>query len=121
MCASVKTCTMQHQTFFVFLLNSPCSNTLRARLVCNLSSLNLHYSIFITHHSSLKTPQFPKLPVWHLNSNPVFNFKSCGWVSPKKKIRLSNIGAGYVGLITKMLLKTRFWKLKTPKMYFQFP
>ena len=60
---------------------------LRARLVCNLLSLNFHYLIFITHHSPLKIPQFLKPPVWHLNSDLVFNFKNCSWVSPKKKIR----------------------------------
>ena len=36
----------------------------------------------------------------------------------KKKIHLSNIVVGYVRLITKMQLKTEFWKLKTPKMCF---
>ena len=41
----------------------------RALLVCNLSSLNFHYS-------SLKIPQFSKPSVWHLNSDPVFNFKN---------------------------------------------
>ena len=47
-------------------------------MVCNLSSLNFH-------HSSLKILQFPKPPIWHLNSDPVFNFKSYGWVSQLKK------------------------------------
>ena len=31
---------------------------------------------------------------------------------------MSNIATEYVGLITKMLLKTEFWKLKIPKMCF---
>ena len=39
----------------------------------------------------------------------------------KKSENLSNIVTGYVGLITKMSLKTEFWKLKAPKMCFQFP
>ena len=46
------------------------NESLRARLVCNMSLLNFH-------HSSLKIPQFPKPPIWHLNSDSVFNFKSC--------------------------------------------
>ena len=56
---------------------------LRARLFCNLSLLNFH-------HSSLKILKFPKPPVWHLNSNPVFNFKNrpkvaVGFHQKKKK------------------------------------
>ena len=43
-----------------------------------------------------------------------------GFHQKKKKIHLSNIAAGYVGLITKMSLKTEFWKLKTPKCIFSF-
>ena len=54
---------------------------LRVHLVCNLSSLNFH-------QSSLKIPQFLKPPIWHLNSDLVFNFKSCGWVSPKNKKKI---------------------------------
>ena len=95
------------------------------------------------HHLSLKIPKFSMFPNWHLKSHPVFNFKSCGWFPPKKKkkkkikefvkhcgwvspkkkkkIHLSNIAAGYVDLITKIPLKIEFWKLKTPKICFQFP
>ena len=40
--------------------------------------------IFTAHH--LKYFNFPIL-IRHLNSYPIFNFKSCGWVSSKKKFR----------------------------------
>ena len=78
---------------------------LRARLVYNLSSLNFHYSIFITYHSSLKISQF---------------LKHAARFHQKEKICLSNIAVRYMGLIMKMSLKTEFWKLKTLKMCFQF-
>ena len=42
----------------------------------------------------------------------------------KKKLKKSNITAEIskaMILIMKMPLKTEFWKLKTPKMRFQFP
>ena len=42
----------------------------------------------------------------------------------KKKSKVAaNLTSGSLNvcLITKMPLKTEFWKLKTPKMYFQFP
>ena len=50
----------------------------QASLICNLSSLNFYLSSF-------KLLQFFKLLVCYLNSNPDFNFKSYGQVSPKKK------------------------------------
>ena len=40
-------------------------------------------------------------------------FKSCGCCS--------NNGSFYVCLIMEMPSKTKLWKLKTPKMCFQFP
>ena len=62
-----------------------------------LTSLIILYLIFVTHH--LKYPNFPNPLFGTLTHHPFFNFKSCSWVSPKKKksVRLSNIAAGYVG------------------------
>ena len=75
---------------------------------CYHSSLNFH-------HSSLKIPQFPQPhPFGTHHSVTLFQKK-------KKKPKKSNIAAEIskvVGLITKMPLKTEFWKLKTPKMRF---
>ena len=89
----------------------------RARLVCNLSSLNFHYLIFITHH--LKYLNFPNPLFGTLTQTKFSTSKVAAGFHPKKKKNcLSNIVAEYVGLITKMLLKTEFWKLKIPKVCF---
>ena len=94
----------------------------RARLVCNLSSLNFHYLIFISHHLkylNFSNPLFGTLTQTQFSTSKV----ASGFHPTKKKKKsenLSNIAAWYVGLITKMLLKIKFWKLKTPKMCFQF-
>ena len=45
--------------------------------------ITLH-SIFATHH--LKYSNFPNPPFDTLTHHPFFNFKSCNWVSQKKKI-----------------------------------
>ena len=48
-----------------------------------LTSLIILYLIFVTHH--LKYPNFPNPLFDTLTHHPFFNFKSCSWVSPKKK------------------------------------
>ena len=48
-----------------------------------LTSLIILYLIFVIHH--LKYPNFPNPLFDTLTHHPFFNFKSCSWVSPKKK------------------------------------
>ena len=46
-----------------------------------------HHSLLNFRYSSLKIPKFPKPPVWHLNSSPIFQFQKLqlGFTKKKKK------------------------------------
>ena len=100
-----------------------------------LSSLITLHSIFATHHSSLKIPQFPQPHPFGTHhsillllfvSKKSWNVKICGWaLFPKKKknpkVKHCSWIVRVVSLITEMSLKTKLWKIKTPEMWFSFP
>ena len=85
---------------------------------CYHSSLLTQFSSLITHH--LKYPNFPK-PTHFGTHHSVLPLL---FVSKKKKTKSQTLRLNserVVSLITKMLLETELWKLKTFKMCFQFP
>ena len=85
-------------------------------MVCNLSLLNFHHLSLITHH--LKHFNFPNPLFGNLTQTKFSTSKVVARFHPKKKKKsvCQNIAAEYVSLITKILLKTESWKLKTTKM-----